>query len=123
MPKCKDLGGILLMNGGGHPATDDNRLKKLNVMKRQFIVTAPIDSGRHELGKVCYTNSAFTQADVTKIMESKPDFQLWDLIDFVEYCNDQEFDVEAVWMQAITVEVPDGYSPNTSTWYMDLIRF
>lgn len=92
-------------------------------MKRQFIVTAPIDFGRHELEEACYTNTCFAQDDVTEIMESNPDFQLWDLIDFVEYCNNQEFDVESVWMQSINVTVPDDYSPNTSVWYSKLIRF
>lgn len=92
-------------------------------MKRQFIMTAPINFGRHELEEVCYTNSALTQKEVVEIMEANPDFQLWDLQDFVEFCNNQEFDVENVWMQAITVEVHDDYSPNRSMWYADLIRF
>lgn len=93
-------------------------------MKRQFIVTAPIDFGRHELEMAVWNfEDAMTTEKVTDIMNENPDFQLWDLIDFVEYCNDQEFDIESVWMQAITVDVPDDYSPNTSTWYMDLIRF
>lgn len=92
-------------------------------MKRQFIMTAPIDFGRHELEEVCYTNSALTQTEVTEIMKVHPDFQLWDLQDFVEFCNNQEFDVENVWMQAITVEVPGDYNPNRSMWYANLIRF
>lgn len=86
-------------------------------------MTAPIDFGRHELEEACYTNSEFTQDDVTEIMESNPDFQLWDLIDFVEYCNDEKFDIESVWMQVITVDVPHDYNPNKSTWYLNLIRF
>lgn len=86
-------------------------------------MTAPIEYGRHELEEQCYTNSAFTQDDVTEIMEANLDFQLWDLVDFVEYCNDQEFDVESAWMQAITVDVLDDYDPNRSTWYNNLIRF
>lgn len=92
-------------------------------MKKQFIMTAPLNFGRHELEEVCYTNSAFTQDEVTEIMEKNADLKLWDLIDIVEYCNNQECDVECVWMQAITVEVPDDYSPNSSTWYLHLIRF
>lgn len=92
-------------------------------MERQFIVTAPIDYGRHELEEAWYSNSVFSQDDVTEIMEANPDFQLFDLQDFTEYCNDQMFDYESVWMTAITVDVSDGYSPNRSTWYLNLIRF
>lgn len=92
-------------------------------MERQFIITAPIDFGRHELEEACYTNSTFTQDEVTELMKTNVDFQLWDLTDFVEYCNDQEFDVESVWMQSIPVEVPKNYSPYQSTWYNNLIRF
>lgn len=92
-------------------------------MKRLFIVTAPIDYGRHELEMDCCMNSAYTQDDVTELMNEHLDFQLWDLQDFVEFCNNQEFDVESVWMQSIEVDVPDDYNPNSSTWYLKLIRF
>lgn len=102
--------------------TSDRTKHKLN-MKRQFIITAPIDFGRYELEEACYTNSAFTQDEVTELMKTNIDFQLWDLIDFVEYCNAQEFDIESVWMQAITIDVPHDYNPHKSTWYLNLIRF
>lgn len=92
-------------------------------MTRQFIVTAPIEYGRRNLEEAWYANSTFTQDEITEIMEANLDFQLWDLTDFVEYCNNEEFDVESVWMEVITVDVPDGYSPNRSTWYHNLIRF
>ena len=93
-------------------------------MKRQFIVTAPIEYGRHELEEALWSlQDRPTQEEVTKIMYENLDFQLWDLCDFVQYCNDQEFDVESVWMECITIDVPDNYDPNGSTWYMNLIRF
>lgn len=92
-------------------------------MKRLFIVTAPIDYGRHELEMDCYMNDGFTQDDVIELMNEHLDFQLWDLQDFVEYCNDQDFEVESVWMQSIEIDVPDDYNPNRSTWYLNLIRF
>lgn len=93
-------------------------------MKRLFIVTAPVEYGRHELEEAveCTSDAADMEA-VTEIMEGNPDFQLWDLQDFVEYCNNQEFDIESVWMQSINVDVPDDYTPNSSAWYNELIRF
>jgi hypothetical protein len=91
-------------------------------MKRLFIVTAPIDFGRNELEEALWIEDIDTEK-ITEIMDGNPDFQLWDLVDFVEFCNNQEFDVEGCWMQSVEVEVPDDYSPNKSTWYMKLIRF
>lgn len=91
-------------------------------MKRQFIVTAPIERRRHEFENTFWDDNLNTEK-VTKIMYDNPDFQLWDLQDLVVYCNDQAFDVDGVWMEAITVEVPDNYNPNASAWYQDLVRF
>ena len=93
-------------------------------MTRQFIVTAPIEYRRHDFEESFECTSAAADMDaITEIMEANPDFQLWDLQDFVEYCNNEVFDVESVWMEVITVDVPDDYSPNRSTWYLNLIRF
>ncbi len=92
-------------------------------MERLFLVTAPVEYDRHALEMDCYTNTYFTQKEVEDLMMEHLDFQLWDLQDFVEYCNDQKFDVESVWMQSIKVEVPDDYNPNRSMWYSNLIRF
>lgn len=91
-------------------------------MKRQFIVTAPTERRRHEFENTFWDDNLNTEK-VTKIMYDNPDFQLWDLQDFVAYCNSQEFDVESVWMQSINVDVPDDYTPNSSAWYNELIRF
>lgn len=93
-------------------------------MKRQFIVTAPLEYGRHELEEAFETTSDASDMDViTEIMNDNPDFQLWDLEDFCQYCNDENFSVHSCWMTCITVEVPDDYNPNSSTWYLYLIRF
>lgn len=93
-------------------------------MKRLFIVTAPIEYGRRELEEALWKVEVCpTQAKVTEVMYENLDFQLWDIEDFTEYCNDQRFDVESCWMTHICVEVPDNYTPNNSPWYFDLIRF
>lgn len=93
-------------------------------MKRQFIVTAPLDYGRHELEMALWNfDHDLSTERVSEIMGENPEIQLWDLQDFVVYCNNQEFDVDSVWMEAITVEVPEDYESNQSTWYNNLIRF
>lgn len=93
-------------------------------MERQFIVTAPIEYGRYEFEDALECTSAAADMDViTEIMEANPDFQIWDLQDFVEYCNKDYVEIEDVWMQVVTVEVPDDYNPKRSTWYNNLIRF
>lgn len=93
-------------------------------MKRQFIVTAPIEYGRKELEEAFETTSNATDMEVvTEIMKDNPDFTLWDLEDFVQHCNDEEFSADDCWMAYVTVEVPDDYNPYRSTWYNYLIRF
>lgn len=93
-------------------------------MKRLFIVTAPIEYGRRELEETFeVSGDAADMEAVTKIMSGNLGFQLWDIEDFTEYCNNEEFSVDDCWMTHICVEVPDNYTPNNSTWYMELIRF
>lgn len=92
-------------------------------MKRLFIVTAPIEYGRYELEWECSLHLNYGTTEVDEMMDANPSLTLWDIEDFVRFCNDQELDLDSVWMKSIEIEVPDDYNPNQSTWYNNLMRF
>ena len=89
-------------------------------MKRLFIVAAPIDSDieRRDLSNIVF--GVDTTDKVESMLAEHSELKVWDIEDFVEKGNDQEIDLEGIWMESINIEVPDNYTPNTSEWYWSL---
>lgn len=92
-------------------------------MTRQFIVTAPINFGLRKLEKICGDGDELMPVEVINLFDANPSLVLWDLEDFVEYCNNEELDLTSVWITVITVLVSDDYTPSRSTWYSRLVKF
>lgn len=92
-------------------------------MKRLFLIATPIESTFRSEFENMFCNDTFSQKEITEIMYAHPEYVLWDLEDFTLYCNNQEIDIDGIWLTYVQIDVAENYTPNRSVWYFDLIRF